>query len=99
LRENSNSKIKKIVIVKLKILNKKREKQSQYQKSSQFSESSGLIPLVSNPDIGAYDCWFLGVPVSSQGWYSGLYKKGCCSFCQTPWCGELTGFFFLLSLV
>jgi hypothetical protein len=38
----------------------------------QFGTSSILIPLMSNPGIGAYGWGLFCSPDSSQGWYSGL---------------------------
>jgi hypothetical protein len=61
--------------------NKKFKKKNRYSNNKKFSllgKSSGLIPLVSNPGIGA--------------WYSGLCRVGCFPSCQTAWGGE--GCFF-----
>jgi hypothetical protein len=46
---------------KIKILNKKRER-------NQFTLSSGLFPLTSNSGAGTFDRGFLNVSVPSQGW-------------------------------
>jgi hypothetical protein len=70
----SKNKDKKILVIKLKILykkgkNNKNEKQNKVKKQKYlFGKSSGLLPLASNPDIGAYNWGFLSIPVSSQGW-------------------------------
>jgi hypothetical protein len=62
--EEGKNRDKKIVMVKLTT----QEKKNRYsnKKFSLLGKSSGLIPLVSNPGIGA--------------WYSGLCWGGCCPF-------------------
>jgi hypothetical protein len=57
-------------VIKAKILNKKRKK-------SQFTESSGLFPLTSNPGAGTFYRDFLSVSVPSQDWDAGLCGTGC----------------------
>jgi hypothetical protein len=56
--------------------NEKEKKPKNNKNYSQFSKSSGLIPLTSNPGTGTYDCWMFGSPISSQGWYSGVCGDG-----------------------
>jgi hypothetical protein len=63
---------------------------------SQFRENSGLIPLVYSPGIGPCDWGFLGVPICSQGFCSGLCGamwQEWCPYCLTAW-RELAGRFF-----
>jgi hypothetical protein len=85
--EGSKNRDKKIVMVKL-IIQKKIQKNTKYSNDKKFSllgKSSGVIPLVSSPGIGA--------------WYSGLCGKGFCPSCQTAWGRDGWRIFFLLSLV
>jgi hypothetical protein len=53
-------------MVKLRILKKKRKRYNNNKKFSLLSKSPGLIPLASNPSIGA--------------WHSVLYEEGCYSW-------------------
>jgi hypothetical protein len=70
------------------IIQKKKRKKKQvhnYKKFSLLRKSSGVIPLASNPGIGA--------------WYSELCGEGCCPSCQTVWGGDgwrVFSFFFSL---
>jgi hypothetical protein len=52
----------------VKLIIKKKNRYSNNKKFSLLGKSSGLIPLVSNPGIGA--------------WYSGICGEGCCPSCQ-----------------
>jgi hypothetical protein len=67
--EEGKNRDKKIVMVKLTT----QEKKNRYsnKKFSLLGKSSGLIPLVSNPGIGA--------------WCAGLCGEGCCPPCWTAW--------------
>jgi hypothetical protein len=60
-KKKSKNKDNKIVAIILKILNKRGK-----NKENQFTESSGLIHLVSNAHTSAFNCGFLSVPVPSQ---------------------------------
>jgi hypothetical protein len=50
------------------------------RKQNQFAENSGLIPLTSNPGVGAFDRDFLRVLVPCQGRHVGLCGNVCCPF-------------------
>jgi hypothetical protein len=47
------------------------------KKYNLLGKNFGVIPLVSNPGIGA--------------WYSGLCGEGCCPSCWTTWGGDSWG--------
>jgi hypothetical protein len=87
--EGSKNRDKKIVIVKLKIINKRRRKSKKEKKKTTSTTKSVIslakVPLATNAGIVAYEWRFLDAAVSSQGWYSGLCGKGCCPSCQTAW--------------
>jgi hypothetical protein len=85
--EKNKNKDKKIVVIKLKILSKKGGKIE-----NQFTESSRIIPLASNPGTSTFDWDFLSVPVPSQGWYAGLCGNGCCPSLMNSLPGFYSGF-------
>jgi hypothetical protein len=55
---------------------------------NQFVESSGLIPLTSNPGAGAFDRDFLSVSVPSHCWFAGPCGDGCCPSLLDSFGGE-----------
>jgi hypothetical protein len=72
-----------MVMVKL-IIQKKITRYSNNKKFSLLGKSSGVILLMSNPDVGA--------------WYSGLCGQECCLSCQKAWGGDSWRIFFSLFL-
>jgi hypothetical protein len=58
----------KIVMKKIKMLNKKEK--------NQFTDSSGLLPLISNPGADTVDRDIFNVSVPFQSWYVGPCGNG-----------------------